>query len=79
VRAWLLAYARAAGEPADVIARAGRLMTRPEDVGGHDDHLHVRVRCAPGDVARGRCRDAPASAALRPGRVVLCPDQIARR
>ncbi len=49
----LLAYAQSQGESADLIDRARELMRQPRDSLPHDDHLHVRIFCAPGDRALG--------------------------
>jgi penicillin-insensitive murein endopeptidase len=56
----LLAYAQAANEPPAVIAHASQVMHQPLDSARHNDHIHVRIYCPPGDRALG-CRDrAPA-------------------
>lgn len=52
----LLDYARAAGEPEELIQRAAYLLHQPTDSLAHDDHMHVRIYCPPSDLARG-CRD----------------------
>lgn len=57
VRRWLLDYARRVGEPEALVARAARLLRRPRGVDGHNDHMHVRIRCSEEDVAMGRCRN----------------------
>lgn len=49
----LLDYARSRGEPATIIARAGRLMQQPGRDIPHDDHLHVRVYCSAFDRTGG--------------------------
>ena len=53
----LLAYARATGAPAAVVARAEGVLWRPTDSEAHRDHFHLRIYCPPGDTAAG-CRDA---------------------
>lgn len=63
----LLRHARAAGEPAELIARADALMEQPLDSSKHHDHMHVRIFCPDTDRALG-CTDgraAPRSPALR--------------
>jgi penicillin-insensitive murein endopeptidase len=45
----LLAAATAAGEDPALIARAAFIMHEPSDSEPHDDHMHVRLYCAPGD------------------------------
>jgi penicillin-insensitive murein endopeptidase len=47
--ALLLQEAARSGEPPDVIARAEALFQAPGNVDPHDDHMHVRVYCDPGD------------------------------
>ncbi|GAB4566632.1 MAG: hypothetical protein Tsb0020_18460 [Haliangiales bacterium] len=76
IRRWLLTYARRVGEPAEVIADAGRLLRRPHGVGSHNDHMHVRIRCNERDALMGRCRDGTAPAPRRGRRWhvrVRCP------
>lgn len=65
VRAWLLAYAATARVPADLVLRVRQVLSTARDTGSHQDHLHVRIACSPGDVAKGRCSD---EAAARPRR-----------
>lgn len=52
----MLDHARAIGVPESILARARALMKQPGDSAPHDDHLHVRILCSPGDYAYG-CRD----------------------
>jgi penicillin-insensitive murein endopeptidase len=52
----LIDHAKQAGEPAWIIAKARRALRQPGDSARHDDHLHVRVYCSPGDRAYG-CED----------------------
>lgn len=52
----LLDHARALGEPAALIERASHVLGQPGDSARHDDHMHVRVLCAPTDHPYG-CRD----------------------
>jgi len=49
----LLAHAAQVGEPEALIARARKTLKQPGDSARHDDHLHVRVYCAPDDRAYG--------------------------
>jgi penicillin-insensitive murein DD-endopeptidase len=49
----LIDFAVAAGEPPAVIAAAAVLLHQPSRALAHDDHMHIRVYCAPGDVALG--------------------------
>jgi len=57
IRTWLLRYADGAGEPKEIIDRARRLLKRPQDTGGHNDHMHIRVSCTADDEALGRCKN----------------------
>jgi penicillin-insensitive murein endopeptidase len=49
----LLEYAHAHGEPDSLIARARAVLHQPSDSAKHDDHMHVRIYCAPEDRALG--------------------------
>lgn len=52
----LIDHAKQAGEPEWIIAKARRALRQPGDSARHDDHMHVRVYCSPGDRAYG-CED----------------------
>ena len=52
----LLEHAKKIGEPDAVIAKVRLALKQPGDSARHDDHLHVRVYCAPSDRAYG-CQD----------------------
>lgn len=56
LRRAMLEHARRIGDDDDVIERAEALLRQPGDSLPHDDHLHVRIYCAPSDRAYG-CRD----------------------
>lgn len=76
VRRWLLDYARHAGEPEDLVNRAARVLRKPSGVDGHNDHMHVRIRCSEEDATLGRCRNDTASRPRRGRRwrsIVTCP------
>lgn len=45
----LIDHAKQAGEPPDVIAKVRIALKQPGDSARHDDHMHVRVYCAPTD------------------------------
>jgi penicillin-insensitive murein endopeptidase len=45
----LIDHAKKIGEPPDVIAKVRIALKQPGDSARHDDHLHVRVYCAPTD------------------------------
>lgn len=49
----LIDHAIASGEPPAVIAAAAVLLHQPTRALPHDDHMHVRVYCAPTDVRLG--------------------------
>ncbi|HQY65596.1 MAG: penicillin-insensitive murein endopeptidase [Myxococcales bacterium] len=53
IEALLVAWARARGEPTEVIYRAMKMMLRPRGSGPHDDHVHVRTACLPGELGDG--------------------------
>ncbi len=53
IAAKVLDYARSAGEPEKVIARARLAMKQPGDSAPHNDHLHIRVYCSARDRAFG--------------------------
>jgi penicillin-insensitive murein endopeptidase len=79
VRRWLLDYARQIGEPEDLVMRAARVLRKPKGVDGHNDHLHVRVRCSQDDEARGDCRNENARRPRRARRwrsIVTCPAPV---
>lgn len=60
----MLLYASAAEEPAEVIARARRILHQPRRAAAHADHLHLRIGCPRDDLQEG-CLDksrAPAAA-----------------
>ena len=45
----LIDHAKEKGEPMDVIVRVRKALKQPGDSAKHDDHMHVRVYCAPAD------------------------------
>ena len=59
LRERLLDHARAIGEPEGLIDLAAATMSQPSDSAPHNDHMHVRIYCPPGEPT---CRDY----ALRP-------------
>jgi penicillin-insensitive murein endopeptidase len=76
VRRWLLDYARQLGEPEELQLRAARVLRKPRGVDGHNDHMHVRVRCSADDEALGRCRNEIVNRPRRARRwrsYVACP------
>jgi len=53
----LLAAAREAGAPVELVARAAAVLQEPGDSSPHADHFHVRVYCAEAERLQG-CLDA---------------------
>lgn len=52
----MLEHARKIGEPPGLILAAAVLLHQPTNVQNHDDHMHIRLLCDPGDVDLG-CRE----------------------
>jgi len=53
VEALLTEYARAKGEPPDLVWRAETVMRQPSDSAPHDDHVHLRTGCLPQEALTG--------------------------
>ncbi len=53
IEAMLIEYARALGEPDELIWRAQTVLLQPADSLPHDDHLHMRVACSPEQAVTG--------------------------
>lgn len=53
LEALLMDYARARGEPLELQYRAQTVMLQPGDSLPHDDHLHLRIACAPEESLAG--------------------------
>jgi len=53
LRQALLEEARKLKEPAPLLERAERVLHQPTDSRPHDDHFHVRIRCAPEERSAG--------------------------
>jgi penicillin-insensitive murein endopeptidase len=53
IEALIIDYARALGEPLELIHRAQSVMLEPKDSTPHDDHVHVRVACSPEEAFTG--------------------------
>jgi penicillin-insensitive murein endopeptidase len=58
LEALLIEHAIALGEPLSLIARTEQIMQQPGDSLPHDDHIHVRIACAPEEYATG-CDGGP--------------------
>lgn len=59
VEALLIEYARARGEPDDLVWRAQNVMLQPADSLPHDDHIHLRVACSPAETLNGCAGGGP--------------------
>lgn len=53
VEALIIDYARARGEPPEIVWRAETVLLQPGDSLPHDDHLHVRIACSPDELVAG--------------------------
>ena len=56
LREALLEYARAQGEPEELLAKAEEVLWQPTDSSPHNDHFHLRIYCPKQDRLDG-CRD----------------------
>lgn len=59
LEALLIEHALARGEPAELVAKAERVLSEPGDSLPHDDHTHIRVACAADERARGCIDNGP--------------------
>jgi penicillin-insensitive murein endopeptidase len=53
LEALITEYARAMGEPDDLVWHAETVMRQPSDSAPHDDHLHLRTACLPEEALAG--------------------------
>jgi penicillin-insensitive murein DD-endopeptidase len=53
LEALLIDYALARGEPLEVVHRAQTVLMQPTDSTPHDDHMHLRIACAPSEAISG--------------------------
>lgn len=53
VEALLVDYARALGEPMDLVWHAETVLMQPGDSLAHDDHIHMRIACTPEELVLG--------------------------
>lgn len=67
LREAILRHAREHKEPKELIAQAANTLAQPHGALAHDDHLHIRVGCAPDDATEG-CIDASRAPADAVGR-----------
>jgi site-specific DNA-methyltransferase (adenine-specific) len=65
VEALLVDYARARGEPDELVWHAETVLIEPGDSLNHDDHIHLRIACTP----RRACSGARAAARGGSGRL----------
>lgn len=53
VEAMLVDYARARGEPPELVWHAETVLIQPGDSLAHDDHIHLRIACEPEEAVLG--------------------------
>ncbi|HEX4335313.1 MAG TPA: penicillin-insensitive murein endopeptidase [Polyangiaceae bacterium] len=53
VEALIIDYARALGEPPDIVWHAETVLMQPGDSLVHDDHIHMRIACTPDEMVFG--------------------------
>lgn len=53
LEALLIEYALARGEPLELVHRAQTVLLQPADSTPHDDHVHLRIACAPDEGVSG--------------------------
>lgn len=53
IEALLIEYARARGEPDELVWRAQTVLLQPADSLPHDDHIHLRITCSPEQAVSG--------------------------
>jgi penicillin-insensitive murein endopeptidase len=53
LEAQVIDYALALGEPFELVYRAETVLMQPTDSLPHDDHMHMRIACAPEELALG--------------------------
>jgi len=72
IEALLIDHARALGEPDSLVSQAETVMLEPSDSLRHDDHVHLRIACAPDEAVAGcsgggpRWQWLPPTAPVRP-------------
>lgn len=59
IEALLVQYARARGEPDDLVWRAETVMIQPRGSLPHDDHIHLRISCVPETMITGCAGGGP--------------------
>jgi penicillin-insensitive murein endopeptidase len=53
IEALLIDYARARGEPPELVFHAETVLLQPGDSTAHDDHVHLRIACTPDEAVTG--------------------------
>ncbi len=53
LEALVIDYALAKGEPLEIVHRAQTVLMQPTDSTPHDDHMHMRIACAPSEGVSG--------------------------
>jgi penicillin-insensitive murein DD-endopeptidase len=53
IEALIIDYARARGEPLELVWRAETVLLEPLDSTAHDDHIHLRIACTPEEAVFG--------------------------
>jgi len=53
IEALLIDYARARGEPPNLVWRAETVLIQPGNTLAHDDHIHLRIACTPEEAVLG--------------------------
>lgn len=66
IEALLIEYARAKGEPLELIWRAESVLQQPTDSAPHDDHFHLRVACSHDETLAGCASMGPRWPWLKP-------------
>lgn len=66
IEAMLIQYARAIGEPDELVWRAQTVMLQPADSLPHDDHIHMRTACSPEQAVAGCMGGGPLWDWLKP-------------
>jgi penicillin-insensitive murein DD-endopeptidase len=59
VEAMIVQYARARGEPDELLWRAETVMIQPKGSLPHDDHIHLRISCTPQTMITGCAGGGP--------------------
>lgn len=66
VEAILIEYARALGEPAEIVWHAESVLHQPGDSAPHDDHFHMRIGCSDDEAVAGCVTGTPTWPWARP-------------